>query len=585
MKNAILIDFQGNPNSLYHSKTRGRPMTTLFNKKAISEIVTKQADWAEESGINKGPSLFTDGGIEIKAVYTPSEVSDLDYARDLGLPGRYPYTRGPYPEMWRRRPWRYSVFTGFGTAEDTHERWKFLYESGQRNFSVLPDLPTHMGFDSDHPLATEEVGLMGLAVDSLKDFEILFDGLPMDEALFSCNEETLAAVILAFYIATARKRDIPLDKLKGAISNDPLGAVHKGTTVFPLRYGVRLACDLIEYVSKELPSYYPINLKAVNLSEGGANFVQEVAFTFSNAICYIEELLRRGLDIDSFAPKLSIFFASGIHIFEEAAKYRAARRLWARMMKERFGAKKAASQSLKFTAIANPNMLQAEEPELNLVRAAYGALASALGGASGTPHPAYDEAYAIPTQKSQSLALGTLQILAEETHATRTVDPLGGSYYVETLTRKIEEQVVLKMNKVEDLGGAVAAMEKGFIPSDILENFIKERKAIESGEKVIVRKNKYKVPGEDVQQVWDRLEVHKPDPASRNRQLERVRRVRDERDNEKVKALLDGIRKAAQKEENLMPYLVDAAEAYATIGEITAALKKVFGEYVDSPSY
>ena len=558
---------------------------SLFEKRTLTEIASKEDVWAEGSGIRNSPRLLTDAGLAVKAVYTPADLEDFDYLKELGFPGEYPYTRGPYPEMWRHRPWRYSVFTGFGSAEDTHERWKFLYDSGQRNFSVLPDLPTHMGLDSDHPLALEEVGRVGLAVDSLKDFEVLFDGLPMDEALFSCNEETLAAVIMAFYIATAEKRGLDLSRLKGAISNDPLAGVHKGTTVFPLRHGVRLACDLIEYCTQEVRSYYPINLKAVNLSEGGANCVQEVAFTLSNAVCYIEELLGRGLDLDSFAPKLSIFFASGIHIFEEAAKYRAARRMWARMMKERFGALKQSSLSLRFTAIANPNMLQAEEPELNLVRAAYGALASALGGASGTPHPSFDEAYAIPTQKSQSLALGTLQILAEETNVTRTVDPLGGSYYVESLTNQIEEQVRVKMKKVEEQGGAIQAIENGFIPRDIMDNFVKDRKAIESGEKVIVRKNKYEVPGEDVQQVWDRLEVHKPDPASTKRQLERLEQVRRERNQDEVIRVLDKLRRAAQGDENLMPYLIEAAKAYATIGEMTATMKEVFGEYTYGPIY
>ena len=557
----------------------------MFEKKVVSEISKREDAWANASGIKKSPRLFTDGDMEVKAVYTPADLDNFDYLEDLGLPGEYPFTRGPYPEMWRHRPWRYSVFTGFGSAEDTHERWKFLYESGQRNFSVLPDLPTHMGLDSDHPLAKEEVGLVGLAVDSLKDFEILFDGLPVEEALFSCNEETLAAVIIAFFIAMAEKRGIDIPKLRGAISNDPLAAVHKGTTVFPLKYGVRLACDLIEYSTKEVPLYYPINLKAVNLSEGGANCVQELAFTLSNAVCYIEELLNRGLDIDSFAPKFSIFFASGIHIFEEAAKYRAARRMWAKMMKERFGAKNPASLSLKFTAIANPNMLQAEEPELNLVRAAYGALASALGGASGTPHPAYDEAYAIPTQKSQSLALGTLQILAEETSVSKTVDPLGGSYYVETLTNEIERKVTEKMREVEYQGGAIRAIENGFIPSDIMDNFERDRKDIESGEKVVVRKNKYRVDGEDIQQVWDRLTIHKPNPESVGRQIRRLKEVREKRDKEKLMSSLERLKNATQGKENIMPSLIAAAKAYATIGEITTTLKEVFGEYVDSPIY
>jgi len=566
-------------------ESKRRTEMSLYEEKAISKIDRLEESWAEDCGVKRSPGLQTDADMDVKAVYTPADIPGFDYLEDLGFPGKYPYTRGPYPEMWRHRPWRYSIFTGFGSAEDTHKRWKFLYESGQRNFSVLPDLPTHMGLDSDHPNALEEVGRVGLAIDSVKDFEILFHGLPMDEALFSCNEETLASVIMAFFVAAAQKRGIDLAKLKGAISNDPLAGEHKGTTVLPLKHGVRLACDLIEYCSKELPLYYPINLKAVNLSEGGANCIQEVAFTFSNAVCYIDELLRRGLSIDSFAHKLSIFFASGIHIFEEAAKYRAARRMWAKMMKERFGAGKPASLSLKFTAIANPIMLQAEEPELNLVRAAYGALASALGGVSGTPHPCYDEAYAIPTEKSQSLALGSLQILAEETNVTRTVDPLGGSYYVEALTNRIEELALQKMAKVEEMGGAITAIENGFIPADIVDNFVKERKAIESGEKVIVRKNKYRVPGEDVQKVWDRLEVHKSDPSSVKRQIERLKRVKKERDREKVSDSLERLGRATRGNENLMPYLIDAARAYATIGEITAVMKEVFGEHMDSPNF
>ncbi len=558
---------------------------TTYDKKDLSDIGRKAASWSEAAGLDKSPRVTTDADIEVKTVYTPSDLADFDYIRDLGFPGEYPYTRGPYPEMWRHRPWRYSLFTGFGSAEDTHERWKFLYESGQRNFSVLPDLPTHMGLDSDHPLALDEVGRVGLAIDSLRDFEILFDGLPMDAAMFSCNEETLAAIIIAFLIATAEGRGVDPRRLRGAISNDPLAAVHKGTTVFPLEHGVRLACDLIAFSSRELPLYYPINLKAVNLSEGGANCVQEVAFTFSNAICYVEELMARGLKIDEFAPKLSVFFASGIHIIEEAAKYRAARRMWAKLMKERFNAKKQASISLKFTAIANPNMLQAEEPELNLVRAAYGALASALGGASGTPHPCYDEAYAIPTRKSQSLALGTLQILAEETNITKTVDPLGGSYYVEHLTDRIETEVLRKMEKVEALGGAVRGLENGYILGDIMENFVREKKAIESGQTVIVRKNKYRVPGEDVRDVWDRLKVHKTDPESTKRQIERLHRVRNDRDNAEVDRCINRLGLAAKGKENLMPYLVDAAKAYATIGEMTGVLKGVFGEYTDPSTF
>ena len=554
-------------------------MEKTTRRESIQRIREEEKRWSKENRIDKSDNYSIAGDIEIKAAYTPADLQGTDFLSEIGFPGQYPYTRGPYPEMYRHRPWQYSLFSGFGSAEDTQKRWKFLWDTGQKAFSVLPDLPTHMGLDSDDPRAEDEVGRVGLAIDTVEDFEILFRGLPLEQASFSCNEETLAAIIIAFVWVAMENLGMDPRKLRGAISNDPLAAVHKGTTVLNLEGGVRLAVDLIEFCVRNAPRYYPINLKAVNLREGGANRIQEVAYTFSNAICYIKKALERGMDIDDFAPKLSIFFASNIEMLEEAAKYRAARRLWARMMKERFGAKTPKSCSLRFTAEANPNNMQAEEPELNLVRAACGAIASALGGAQGTPHPCYDEVYAIPTEKSHSLALGTVQILAEETNITRTADPLAGSYYVEYLTNEIEKRVVKEIEKVEEFGGAIKGLESGYISKTILSWFVEEQRAIQTGQKVIVRRNKYCL--KNGENPWDYLEVHQSDPKAVERQIKRLKEVRRRRDTQKWREALRDLRRAAEGSENMMPFIVEAARARASFGEITGVLKEVFGEYQD----
>lgn len=546
----------------------------------IGKIQQEKERWIKQCKVDKSPEIKTDLDIKVDAIYTPADVR-ADYLKDLGFSGEYPFTRGPYPEMSRHKPWRYSVFTGFNSPEDTNARWKFLYKSGQPAFSIVYDLPTHMGVDSDDPLGEDEVGRIGIPVTGLADMEILFADLPIGLVPFNSNMETLSAMIIAFYIAAAEKRGVKQVDMVGSISNDCLStAAAKGTTVFPLKHGVRLACDLIEYCTRNMPKFYPNNLKGVNMSEGGADMAQEVGFTFANGACYIEETLKRGLKVDDFASKFSFFFSSMPHIFEEACKYRAARRLWAKLLKERYGAKNPASMAMRFTGFACPLALQFEEPELNLVRAAFAALACALGGAQAMPHPSYDEAYAIPTEKGQSLALGTQQILAEETYITKTVDPLGGSYYVEYLTDRIEEAIVKKMKEVEEKGGSIKAIESGFMQREILEHFCKEEAAIASGEKVIVRKNKYRVEGEV--EAWERLVLHKPDLEAVGRHIERLRRTKRERDNSAVREALKALRKAADGGENLMPYLINAARVYASIGELTNTLKEVWGVYKEA---
>lgn len=540
-----------------------------------TEIARAKEEWKEKFKVGSRGRVTNDLGMEVDAVYTPEEIENLDYLRDLGFPGQYPFTRGPYPEMSRHRPWRYSIYSGFGSAEDTNARWKMLYNAGQRSFNLAPDLPTHLGIDSDSPLAEGEVGRVGMAVDTVKDLEVLLADLPIESVPFSTNVEALAPVMMALYIAAARKRGVPLEVLSGTISNDPLTtAAAKQTVVFPLKHCVRLSVDLIEYCTRHMPRFYPINIKGVNYREGGASMVQEMGFIFANAMIYIEEMLKRGLAIDEFAPKLSFFCCEGIHIFEEVAKYRASRRLWAKIMKERFGAKDPASMTFRFTAICNPREMQRQLPEANLVRGACGILAAALGGAQGMLHPAYDEAYEIPSEKSHLLALASQQIIAEETNITKTVDPLGGSYYVEYLTDLLEQQIAAKMQEIEEHGGSIKAIEDGVMQKQILDNFFAEEQAIFAGEKVVVGRNKYRVELETTD-----VELHKPDPRSVERQLQRLQEIKATRDEGAVQEALARVKQAAEDGSNLMPSMIEAAACYATIGEITAALKEVFGEY------
>lgn len=544
----------------------------------IKAIREQENRWREANRLDQSPKVTTDFGIEVNAAYTPADIQHVDFLRDVGFPGEYPFTRGPYSEMSRHKPWRYSVFSGFDTPEETNKRWRFLYEAGQQAFSIVYDLPSHMGLDPDDPLAADEVGRVGIPVCSAQDIEVVFEGLPLGTAPFYSNMESLAALIVSMYIAAGEKRGIPATKLPGSISNDPLStAVSKSTAVFPIRHSLRLACDLIEYSCRHLPKFYPLQVKGINMSEGGAGIVQEIGFAFSNAVGYIEECLRRGLSIDDLAGRLTFFFGTTLHLFEEVAKYRGARRLWARLMKERYGARDAASMAMKFTAIACPLWLQFEQPELNLVRGAIAGLAQALGGAQATPHPGYDEVFAIPNEHSQSLALGTQQILAEETNITKTVDPLGGSYYVEWLTDRMEKEFERVMAEVQKRGGALAAVESGYMKREILDYYMQVERDIANGQRVIVRRNKYRVKGEGDPR--ERLVLHKPNTEAVQRYQDRVRRLKAERDNAQVEAALKRLADAARGTENLMPYLIEAAKAYATLGEMTKALKDVFGEF------
>lgn len=530
--------------------------------------------WAREKKVNEIPGAKGELG-ETEIVYTPADVPDFDYMTDLGLPGEYPFTRGVYPGMYRRGPWQMRLYAGFGTAEDTNKRWKFLLDSGNSGVSCAFDLPTQIGLDSDDPMAQGEVGRVGVAIDTLRDMEIMYDGLPLDKIVSSFNTNAPCAIILAMYIALAEQQRIPAEKLMGTLANDLLTEfVARGTWVFPPKPSMRLTSDIVEYCVRNIPKFYPYNIRGILFREAGSTMAQEIGFSFANAIAYIEDVLKRGMDIDSFAPRISFFFASGTEIFEEAAKYRAARRLWARIMKEKFHAKNPSSMLLRFTGMIGGSYYRSREPLNNLVRGAYGALANVLGGVQGMIQPAWDEAFAIPTEESARLALRTQQICAYETGVMKTVDPLGGSYYIEALTNQVEKAIISKMEEVEAHGGAVPDVESGFMKQQIEQEAYKTALEEGSGERALVGVNKFLSEEKDHKPV-----LHRPDPNVQQKQLERLRQVKAERDNDAVRESLRKLTEAARSEANLMPCVLEAVKTYATLGEMMDAMKDAFGVF------
>jgi methylmalonyl-CoA mutase N-terminal domain/subunit len=472
------------------------------------------------------------------------------------------------------------LYAGFGTAEDTNRRWKFLLKSGNMGVSCAFDLPTQIGLDSDDSLAQGEVGTVGVAIDTLRDLEILYDGIPLDQITSSFNINTPAAALLAMYVVLAHKQGAAPAALSGTLANDLLCEyISRGTWVFPPGPALRLSTDIVEFCSRHLPRFYPYNIRGIIIREAGASMVQEGAYALANAIAYIEEALKRNLPIDDFAPRISFFFATRLQIFEETARYRALRRLWARMMKDRFGARNPNSMLLRFTGTVGGSTYRSREPENNLVRGAYGLLANILGGAQGMLQPALDEAYAIPTEHTARLALRTQQILAFETDVTKVVDPLGGSYFVEALTNQLEEAIAGEIQKVEDLGGAVKAIEMGYPQKAIAEEAYRFAREEERGDRIVVGVNKFKAEEEK-----KRLVLHRSDPQAVARQIQRTKEVKSSRNGGAVQEALDALSRAAETSENLMPYFIEAVKAYASLGEITSALTKVFGEFKE-PSY
>jgi methylmalonyl-CoA mutase N-terminal domain/subunit len=516
---------------------------------------------------------FSETGFEIKEFYTPADIKGFDYSEQSGDPGEYPFTRHVYPTGYRDRTWVMRLYAGFGTAEDTNERWKFLLEQGNMGVSCAFDLPTQLGLDSDNQKAEAEVGRLGVAIDTLRDFEILFDGIPLDKVTVSLNINAPLCVIFAMLLGVAEKQGVSPEKLTGTLSNDNLMEyIARGMWVFPPSFSLKLTADVAEYSAKNVPGFYPFNVRGILLHEAGADPAHEIGITFSIACKYMDSVLERDINIDDFAHRISFFFAEGLHIFEEAAKYRAARRLWARIMKEKYKARMKKSMLLRFTSTVGGSWYRAVDPELNLVRGAYGALGAVLGGTQAMLMPALDEPFSIPTEETARLALRIQQILADETDVTYSVDPLAGSYFVEYLTDKIEEEIKAVMEKIESLGGIIKGIETGAIKSWLETRAYRVKREEDEGKRVVVGVNKYH--GD-----MRKIQIHKHNPEIAKRQIERLNKVRQNRDEGSVKRKLEVLTEAARDDENLIPYIMDAVKVYATLGEITSVLKSAFGEF------
>ncbi len=516
-------------------------------------------------------------GITVKRLYDPEDTANIGYDENLSYPGMYPYTRGVQPTMYRGRLWTMRQYAGFATAEESNKRYKYLLNQGQTGLSVAFDLPTQIGYDSDHSLSEGEVGKVGVAIDSLKDMEILFDGIPLDKVSTSMTINSPASVLLAMYIAVAEKQGVTPDKLSGTIQNDILKEyIARGTYIFPTEESMRLITNIFEYCASNVPKWNTISISGYHIREAGSTAVQEVAFTLADGIAYVDAAIKAGLDIDEFAPRLSFFFNSHNDLLEEVAKFRAARKLWAKIMKERFGAKNPKSMMLRFHTQTGGSTLTAQQPDNNVVRVAVQTLAAVLGGTQSLHTNSRDEALALPSEDSVRIALRTQQIVAYESGVTETVDPLAGSYYVESLTTEIEKKAAEYIKKIDDLGGAAKAIERGFMQKEIQDSAYKYQKEIEKGERIVVGMNKFEIEESTPKGL---LRV---DPAVGEMQKQKLENLKAERDNKKVIDDLEALKKAASGDENLMPYIIEAVRSYATLGEICDVLRSVFGEYQQS---
>ena len=513
---------------------------------------------------------LNDSGVEVKPVYTAADLP----ARELELPGEHPFTRGPYPTMYRGRPWTIRQYAGYGSAEETNARFRYLLERGQTGLSVAFDLPTQLGYDSDDPLAEGEVGRTGVAIDSLDDMELLLEGIPLGEVSTSMTINAPAAMLLLLYELVAEDQGVPGTKLRGTVQNDVLKEyVARGNYIFPPRPSMRLATDLFAYCAERLPSFNTISISGYHIREAGSSAAQELAFTLSNGIAYCEAAIAAGLSPDAFGERLSFFFNAHNDFFQEVAKFRAARRLWAGIMRDRFGATNPRATALRFHAQTGGSTLTAQQPENNVVRVAIQALSAVCGGAQSLHTNSFDEALALPSEQAARIALRTQQILAHEAGTTDTADPLGGSFYVEALTAELEERAQELIDRIDERGGAVAAIEQGFVQGEIEASAFRYQAEVEGGERVVVGVNEF-AEHED-----ERVELLQVDPESERRQLERTARVRAERDSELVAAALADVRRAAEGDENLLPPMRQALRARATVGEICGALRELWGTY------
>ncbi|NHI82719.1 MAG: methylmalonyl-CoA mutase [Candidatus Thorarchaeota archaeon] len=516
----------------------------------------------------------TISGVPLKRFYTPTDVSSLEYESDLGFPGEFPYTRGVQPTMYRGRLWTMRQYSGFATAKETNERFRFLLEQGQTGLSVAFDLPTQIGYDSDNELARGEVGKVGVAIDTLSDMEVLFHSIPLDKVSTSMTINAPASVLLAMYIAVAEKQGVPMNKLRGTIQNDILKEfVARGTYIFPPAPSMRLITDIFAFCGEHLPLFNTISISGYHIREAGSTAIQEVAFTIANGIAYVEAAMKAGLDVDAFAPRLSFFFGSHSDFFEEVAKFRAARRLWARIMKGHFGAKEERSLMMRFHTQTAGCTLTAQQPDNNVVRVTLQALQAVLGGTQSLHTNSRDEALSLPTRDSVQIALRTQQIIAHESGVADTIDPLAGSYFIESLTNEIETGALKYIKEIDSMGGSPNAIERGYIQREIHESAYEFQRDVDRKRRIVVGVNEFIA---DETQTFDYLKV---DPKSEEEQISRLMKVRDTRNEQDVEEALDLLRAASEGSENLMPAILAAVKVYATLGEICGVLRSVFGEY------
>ena len=553
----------------------------MYTEKDLKELEARLEEW-EEGTLKKTLDRFperrdefiTTSSEAIDRLYTPASISNFDYARDLGLPGQFPFTRGVHPTMHRGKLWTMRMFAGFGTAEETNARFKYLLGEGQTGLSIAFDLPTLMGYDSDAPEALGEFGKCGVGISSLRDMEILLDGIPLDKVSTSMTINSPASIIWAMYIAAAEKTGVKRGDLRGTTQNDILKEyIAQKEYIFPPEPSMRLVTDTIEFGTNELPQWNTISISGYHIREAGSTAAQELAFTLADGFEYVRWALKRGLDIDDFAPRLSLFFNSHNDFFEEIAKFRAARRIWAREMKETFGAKNPRSWLMRFHTQTAGASLTAQQPEINVVRVAIQALAGVLGGTQSLHTNSLDEALALPSAEAVTIALRTQQIIAEESGVTNTIDPLGGSYFVEAQTNRIEAQAYDYFRKIEDLGGMLPAIEKGFFQSEISDAAYRYQREIDENKRCVIGVNAYN------EEKKVEIPILKMDPEGYEKQKARLNDTRKTRDNEKVTKSLGRLRNACAGTENTMPFILDSVREYATLGEIVNVMKEVFGEY------
>jgi methylmalonyl-CoA mutase N-terminal domain/subunit len=547
------------------------------------EITSETEEWRRElyeaAPERDGELTSTISGLENEPLYTPDNV-DVDYEHDLGYPGVYPFTRGVYPSMYRGKLWTMRQFAGFGTAEETNARFRYLLQHGQTGLSTAFDMPSLMGYDSDHPRSLGEVGREGVAIDSLADMETLFSGIPLDQVSTSMTINSPAAVLLAFYVCVGEEQGVPRAQLRGTIQTDILKEyIAQKEWIFPPEPSMRLVTDMVEFCSREMPGWHPISISGYHIREAGSNAVQELAFTLADGFAYVEAAIERGLDVDEFAPRLSFFFNAHIDFFEEIAKYRAARRIWAREMRERYGAKNPRSWLMRFHTQTAGVSLTAQQPEVNIVRTALEALAAVLGGTQSLHTNSFDEALALPTEDAVRLALRTQQVIAHETGVTNTIDPLGGSWYLEDLTNRLEAEAYDYFERIRALGGVIPAIKENFFQREIADASFRYQAEVEQKQRIVVGVNRYE--SEEAE-----IDILRIDPALEQKQIDRVRALRARRDAPAAEAALGALKEAASRDGvNLMPLIVDASRAYVTMGEMCDALREVWGVWRETPVF